>query len=237
MNNVCAHNLDGAHVVPTLRDDEVCIALGGLDELFMHRLEDVEIAVKHHLCGAPSLYCITLNDANETLVGVGINEYLQVHEVAQLLLPQRHNAFDDDNLARLYMHGFGQTVADEVAVSRLLDATPLSQSLYLLGEEFPVESVRMVEVDTLSFFRSEVRGVVVVRILRYECHSVCGKRLENLLYDCCLAGTCASGDADDIHDVTNYNPLPSPPRGSYLRPPLGEVGWGLGLYFIVALSM
>ena len=134
MNDVGPHDLDGLLVVAALRDDEVGIALCRLDELFVHGLQDVEIAVEHHLSCAASFYCVALDDTYEALVRVGIDEYLQVHEVAQLLLPERHNAFDDDDFARLDMHRFRQAVADNVAVSGLLDALPLSQGLYLLRQ-------------------------------------------------------------------------------------------------------
>ena len=201
MYNVCAHNLDGLLVGSALRDDEVGIAFGGLDEFFVHRLKDIKIAVENHLCGSASLYCVALYDADEPFVGVGIDEYLQVHEVAQLLLPQRHNALDDDDLAGLHMYGFWQTVADEVAVCGLLDAFSLTQSLYLLGEKLPVEGVGMVKINTFALLGSKMSGVVVVGVLRDECYPVDGQRLQNFLCNGCLAGTRSAGDAYDIHGL------------------------------------
>ena len=199
MYDIGPHDLDGLLVGSALRDDEVGIAFGRLDELFVHGLQDVPIAVEHHLCGASALNRVALDDADQSFVRVGINEDFQVHEVAHLLLPERHNAFDDDDFAWLDVYRLGQSVADQVAVCGLLDALPLSQGLYLLGQELPVESVGMVEVDAFALLGCEVRRVVVVGILWNERYSVCGKRLENLLYDCCFARACASGDADDIH--------------------------------------
>ena len=223
MNNICAHDFNGLLVVSALWDDEVSIALGRLNELFMHRFEYIKIAIKHHLCCPASLYCIALYDADKALVRVGIDKYLQVHEVAQLLLPERHNTFDDDDLAGLYMHGLGQTVTDEVTVCGLFDALSLSQGLYLLGEKLPVEGVGMVEVDVFALLWCEVRSVVVVGILWNKRHPICRKRFENLLHDCCLAGTCAAGDADDVPLSIIYGPPLSPPNGSDLKSPLGEV--------------
>ena len=97
------------------------------------------------------------------------------------------------------MHRLGQTVADEVAVGGLLDAFSPAQSLYLLREEFPVESIGMVEVDALALLGREVGSVVVVGILWDECHTVDGQCFQNLLYYGCLAGTCSAGDAYDVH--------------------------------------
>ena len=199
MNNIGPHDFDGLLVVASLRNDEVGMAFGRLDELFVHRLQDVEITVEHHLGRSSSLDSIALDDADESLVRVGINEDFQVHEVAQLLLPQRHNTFDDDDFARLDVYRLWQSVADQVAVSGLLNALPLSQSLYLLGQKLPVEGVGMVEVDAFALLGRQMRRVVVVGILWNERYSVCGKRLENLLYDCCFARASASSDADDIH--------------------------------------
>ena len=74
MDDVGAHDVNGPRIVAALRNDEVGISLSGLDELLVHGLQNVQIAVDDHLCGASSLYGVALYDAYESFVRVGINE-------------------------------------------------------------------------------------------------------------------------------------------------------------------
>ena len=161
-------------VLSPLRNDEVGKTLRGFDELLVHGLEHLEVAVDDHLGRTSPFLRVTPHDANEPLVGVGIHENLQVHEVAQPGIPQRHDALDDDDLAGLHVDRLLQSVADEEAVGGLLDGLALAQVFHLLDEERPVEGIGVVEVDLTAFLHAEERGVVVVRILGDEGYLVAG---------------------------------------------------------------
>lgn len=87
---------------------------------------------------------------------------LQVHHVAQLAVDERHDSLDYYHRLGLHMYGFGQAVADEVAVGGLLDGTAVPQLVDLLDEQLPVEGVGMVEVDGLALLVGEAGGVVIV---------------------------------------------------------------------------
>ncbi len=49
----------------------------------MHRLEGLDVAVYDHLRRAAALYAVTIDHADQPLVGIGVDEYLHIHHVAQ----------------------------------------------------------------------------------------------------------------------------------------------------------
>ena len=111
--------MDAGLVISAPGDDEVGKLFGRFDELLVHGFEHSLIAVEHLINSTSALHYIAADIANKTHVGVGINENLQVHHVAQLLIVQRHDAFEDNDRLRLYMDGFRQTVGDDVRIGRL----------------------------------------------------------------------------------------------------------------------
>ena len=141
---------------------------------------------------------------------IAIDEYLEVHHVAQLLVQKRHYALDDYHRFRLHMHGGSLTVAFQIGIGGLFHGDTVAQVVYLLYEQLPVEGVRMVEVDGTAFLFGEVGGVVVVGVERHHSHIVGRKGCGNLPYHCRFARTGASGDADYRHVVVHsYSVLDS----------------------------
>ena len=126
--------MDTRLVVATPRNDEVCKLLRGFDKLLMHGLEYLLIAVKHHIDGTSTLYHISADVADKAHVRVGINEYLQVHHVAQLLVVQGHNALQNDDGLRLYTHGFWQSVGDDIRIGRLFHGLSILEHLDMLSK-------------------------------------------------------------------------------------------------------
>ena len=53
-------------------------------------------------------------------------------------------------------------VADKIGISRLFDSLSCTQFAYLLDEEFPVEGIRMVEIDCLALFVCQIGGVIII---------------------------------------------------------------------------
>ena len=60
------------------------------------------------------------------------------------------------------MNGFWKSVTYQVTVGGLLNALVLTQSLNLLGKQFPVEGIGVVEVDLFTLLHAKMRGVIVV---------------------------------------------------------------------------
>ena len=180
-------------------------ALCRLDELLVHRLEHLQIAVDNHGDGASAVDGVALNVAYEALVGVAVDEDAQVHHVAQALVEQRHDALHYYHRLRLYVYGLLLAVALQVRVRRLLDGAALAQLVNLLYEQFPVEGVGMVEVDGTALLFGHVRRVVIVRVERHYSHVVRRQCLNNLFHYRCLAGTSAAGNTDYRNLVVCHN--------------------------------
>ena len=60
------------------------------------------------------------------------------------------------------MYGFGQTIAKQVAVCGLFASMPIAQFVDMLDEKFPIEGIRMIEVDRFTFLIGEVCSVIVI---------------------------------------------------------------------------
>ena len=195
--DVFAENADTLGVLATLRNDDVGITLGGLDELLVHGLEHLQITFYDHRHGAPAVDGVALNVANEPLVGVAIDKYPEIHEIAQLLVEQCHDALDDDNRLRFHMDGFRETVALYVGIGGLLDGPPLPQVVDLPMKQFPVESVGMVEIDGMTLLLGHVGRVVVIGVEWHYSHKVRREGLHDFPDHGRLAGAGASGNAYD----------------------------------------
>lgn len=163
--DVHRQDVDGHLVVSAFRYDEVGISLAGFDELLVHGLQNVCVAFHDGFGGTSTFHHVALDDTDEAFVRVGIDKDFQVHHVAQFLVAQGQDAFDDDDVTRLNVDGFRQARASQVRVGGLFDALALAQHGHVFGQKAPFESVRMVEIDVLSFFYRHVATVFVIRIL------------------------------------------------------------------------
>ena len=105
--DILTKNGDALGVLSSLRDDEIGVTLGGLNELFVHGLQHLQVSVYNHRHRAASGDGISLYVANETFIGVAINKDFQVHHLPQPLIDERHDSLDDDDGLRLHMYGLG----------------------------------------------------------------------------------------------------------------------------------
>ena len=144
--NVHAHHLYGALVVAAVRDDDVGILLCRFDELIVHRFEDVAIFRDQHFQRMSAFGDVALNDAQKAFVGLSVNKNLEVHEVAQVFVVERHDAFNDDDVAGFHVYRFFQTRAGDVRVGGLLNGASGTQLGNLVGKQRPFKSVGMVEI-------------------------------------------------------------------------------------------
>ena len=101
--DVLAKYADATGILTALRNNKVCIPLGRLNELLMHRLEDLQVSVDNHRDSASAVYCITLDIPYQPFVRITVDKYLQVHHVPELMVYERHDALDDYH--RLRFHG------------------------------------------------------------------------------------------------------------------------------------
>ena len=197
--DIGAQNIDAALVLASPGNNQVGELLGGLDELLMHGFHIILIMIEHHINRAPTLHDIATDVTNQTNIAVGIDENLQVHHVAQLLIMQRHDAFEDNHGLGFYMNCLRQTVGEYIRIGGLLDGLAIFQLLDLLRQQFPVEGIRMVEVNGLALFISQCRRIVVIRIQRNDGSTMGRQRLGNTFDDGGLARTRTACNTDDDH--------------------------------------
>ena len=102
---------------------------------------------------------------------------------------ERHDTLEDDNGLWLQMDRLRQTVGDHIRIGGLFDGLTVSQLLDLLRQQFPVESIRMVEVNLLPFLGCQIRRIIIIRIQRDNDCTVRRQRFGNTLHDGGLART------------------------------------------------
>ena len=108
--------MDGLFVGATQRDDQVGMAFGRLDELFVHGFQHLAVTVNNHLGCASTFYDVTLNDSDKTFVGVGIDKDFQVHQIAKLFLPKCHNTLDYNYFAWFDKTKFAFIISSKIKV-------------------------------------------------------------------------------------------------------------------------
>ena len=88
-------------VVAALGHDQIGPPLGRLDMLDVHRAHRRVVLVAHRLERAATLLEVAADAAHQPDVGVGVDEDLDVHLIAQRGLGEHEDALDDDHRARL----------------------------------------------------------------------------------------------------------------------------------------
>ena len=104
------------------------------------------------------------------------------------------------------MYCLCQAVALEIRICRLLNSSTLSKFVHLLVQEFPVESIRMVEVNGMAFLFRHVARIIVIGIQWHNSHIVRRQSLHDLLYHGSLARASTTSDSNDcnfifVHDI------------------------------------
>ena len=142
---------------PPLRDDDVGVALARLDELQVHRLHRVQVLVDHRVHRPAALGDVALQPPDEPRVVVGVDEHLDVHQLAQVRVREDQDALDDDGLrgaARCRCLAPG--VAREI-VHRQFHGVPGAQRVHVADHQVGFERVRVVVVERRPFLEPEVR--------------------------------------------------------------------------------
>ena len=115
-------------VFASLWYNEVGVFLGWFDKLLVHGFQHLKVAVYYHFHRAAAFKHVALDVAYQTLVRVGVDEYLKIHHVAQLFVQQRHNALYYYHRARLHVYGFLQSVTKKVRVSWLFHGVAVAHA-------------------------------------------------------------------------------------------------------------
>ena len=91
----------------SLRYNDVSIPLARLDELEIHWLDRLAVALNDLLYGFASLDDVPCHHPHQPVVIIRIHENLDIHLVSELLAGEDQDALDDDYLGRLDGDGLG----------------------------------------------------------------------------------------------------------------------------------
>ena len=120
LGDVGSDHFDGDAVVASLGDNDVGVALGGLNELEVHGADSVIVLFDDGLDGAAAVSNVAFHASDEANVVVGVDEDLDIEELEKLRLSKDEDSLDDDDLARLLGDGFlGSAVRFEIVDGHL----------------------------------------------------------------------------------------------------------------------
>ena len=189
----CRDYIDRNLVMTSLRNDYVRISLAWLDELEVHRLDSLGVALYDPFGSLSSFSDVSGYDPHYPVVIVSIHKELYVHLFAKLLACEDEYAFHDDHICRMYgdclILGTG---AGDVGIDRLLHASPVSKLLDMLAEQIEIYRVGMVEIVVALFLVGAVAEILVVCILR-NYHDIFLQLLSDGPDYCSLSGTGSAG--------------------------------------------
>ena len=92
-------------VVTTLRHYDICIPLGRLYKLKVHRFYRLMISPQYPLHGLASLFDISSDDSSETVVCIGIHKDQNIKHAPELLVGEDEDTLHYYHLRRLDMDG------------------------------------------------------------------------------------------------------------------------------------
>lgn len=122
-------HLDGGGVLAAVGDDDVRVALAGLNESLMHGLDGGEVLVDNAVEGAAALLDVPHQTAQDALIGIGVYENFVVEHGAQLRLHEGKDAFHDEDGGRFDVLDLVAAVVVGVVVHRAVDGAASLQLL------------------------------------------------------------------------------------------------------------
>jgi len=140
---------------------------------------------------------VPLDAANQTDVGVGINENFHVAQIASALVHEQKDSIDDHNVGRL---DAGRPIATEMSdeiVFGLVDRLPPAEILEMAAEQIVVECVGVIPVDLFPFGKRQLREILVVRVHVDEGDRRSRQQLRHVSRNGRLSGARPAGDPDD----------------------------------------
>ena len=172
---------DGVH--PPFGNDDISVALGGLDEVTMHRLHRREVLLEHGVHITSTLLDITYEAASQAHVIIGINEDLDVHQFAEFLVLKDQDTIKDQDLRGLDTYRLGQAVVVGEGVDGALDTLPLLELADMLDHHIRVERVRVVVVELGALLETEIIVRLVVEVVAERRDVLIDKGLLELAYE------------------------------------------------------
>ena len=192
-------------VEPAFGDDDVGILFRRLDELLVHGFHGRRVLRNDRLHRTSAVADVAQDAPGQPDVGIGIDEDLDVHQVAQLLVLEDQNAVDDDHFRRFDIHGLGHPVVVDERIDRMFDRHVLLQRLDVFDKHLRVECLRVVVIEFRTLLVGELRVGLVVVVVAERHHVVA---LEGFLQPLderrfSRAGSSGHSDYRNFHEVSS----------------------------------
>ena len=126
-------------VVSALRNYDICISLAGFNELEIHRFYSLGVAFYYRLHCLPPFYYVPCHHPHQSVIIIGIDEYLDVHLIPEFLASEYEYAFDYYHFGRLdsYCLGPGPGTGD-IGIDRFFNAFTGAEH-----RQMPVEQIKV----------------------------------------------------------------------------------------------
>ena len=163
----------------------------------MHRLDGGQILVDHAVQRAAALLDVADDAAQNAHIGVGVHEYLHIHQVAQLGGVEDQNTFDNDDRRGLHENDLVAAVVDGVVIHRHLHRVAGAQLPQVGDHQRRVKAVRVVVVQLAALLVGEFVVALVVTVMVDDADLVRTEMIPQLLGQGRLAAAGAACNADD----------------------------------------
>jgi hypothetical protein len=145
--NFSDDHLDRDRVVTAARNDHIRVSLARLDELEVHRLNGGQVLLDDFIQRPAAHVSVALDAADESNVRVGIDENLDVAEVANPFIDEQQNPVDDNDVGRLDTCCIRAPQVRHEIILRFRDGLPVAQRIQVRDEKIVVESIGMIPIE------------------------------------------------------------------------------------------
>ena len=170
--DVVGQHLDGGAVLAAVGDDDVRIALAGLDEGLVHGLDRGAVLGDDAVQRAAALLDVPQDAAEDALVGVGVHIDLIIEQLAQFRLGQGQNALHDEDGGGFDVLHFAAAVVVGVVVNRAVDGAARLQLPQMLDEQVIIKGIWMVVVQLAALLKGQIVVAFIVTVVGDEAHLV-----------------------------------------------------------------
>ena len=148
-----------------LGDDDVGIFPARFHENFVHRTNRLRILPDHRIEAPLPLDHVPLQSADKPDVVRRLDEDLDIHQVAQLLLAKEEDPLEDDHLRRVLQHSRLYPGIGGEIVHRNLHRPAGDQLPQMANQQVGFQCVGMVKIHLFPFGEREMAAILVIGIV------------------------------------------------------------------------
>jgi len=126
---------------------------------------------------------VALDPADESNVGITIDEYLYVAQLSNPVVDEEQNAVDHDNIGWLNASVLSTPQVRDEIVLRLVDRLPPAQCLEVPVQQIVIKRVGVIPVQPATLVERELGEILVVRIHVNECDGRRGQQFRHVPRD------------------------------------------------------